>query len=201
MNRTLRNLLLVIGGVTALVLGVFVYRSPDPGYAVQEWLDHSHFSEYDDMIIGAGRRYRVDPMLLKAIVWRESKFSPRMVGTSGERGLMQIMEPTAKDWARIEKIETFEPTDLFDPKTNLDAGAWYVARSLERWKSKDDPIPFVLAEYNAGRKRVDRWIAETGHGQNATAEDLLKQMDFPSTRQYIDDVVGRYRFYKQRGRL
>jgi soluble lytic murein transglycosylase-like protein len=59
----------------------------------------------------------------------------------------------------------------------------------------------VLAEYNAGRKRVDKWIARTGQGDKATAEDFLDRMDFPSTRQYIDDVINRYHFYQQRGRL
>ena len=99
------------------------------------------------------------------------------------------------------KIETFVPTDLFDAKTNLDVGAWYFKKALDRWKGKANPIPFALAEYNAGRSRVDRWVTATGLGEVAEAADLLKAMDFPSTRRYIDDITARYRFYKERGRL
>ena len=123
-------------------------------------------------------KHGVDPLLIKAIVWRESAFQTEKVGTSGERGLMQVGEAAARDWAKAQKIETFVPTDLFDPKTNLDAGAWYFKKALDRWKQKADPVPFALAEYNAGHGRVERWIADTGRGDEATAADLLQRHRF-----------------------
>ncbi len=120
-----------------------------------------------------------------------------MLGSVGERGLMQVGEAAAKDWVNAEKIETFMPTDLFDPKTNLEVGTWYFKKALDRWKQKDDPVPFALAEYNAGRANVNRWITESGRGEEAAARDLLLAIDFPTTRRYIDDIVARYRFYQQ----
>jgi soluble lytic murein transglycosylase len=140
-------------------------------------------------------------MLVKAIIWRESRFHPEKVGTSGERGLMQVMEPAAADWVKAEKIETFQPTDLFDPKTNMEVGVWYFARAMERWKDRDNPIPFALAEYNAGRSRADRWVAATNLGDKAEAADFIQAIDFPTTRSYVEEITRRYQFYRDRGRL
>ena len=58
-----------------------------------------------------------------------------------------------------------------------------------------------LAEYNAGRKRVDRWAAQARHGDKVTAAEFLATMDFPGTRQYIEDIMERYHFYQRRGHL
>lgn len=201
MTRPLRTLLLVAVAAALAGLGLTLLRSADPWYTVQEWLNGPRYSQYDTLIQDAGRKYGVDPLLIKAIVWRESKFRPDLVGTSGERGLMQVGEPAARDWARMKKIETFTPTDLFDPKVNLEVGVWYLAKAAEHWKDKADPIPFTLAEYNAGKTRVDRWIKESGKPADATAEDLMRWIDFPTTKQYIADIVERRSSYARRGRM
>ena len=111
---------------------------------------------------------QVDPMLIKAIIWRESSFHPEKVGTKGERGLMQITILAANEWAKAQKIQTFKATDLFDPKTNIEAGTWYFKQAYQRWSGKNDPIIFALAEYNAGHSNVMRWVASTN--MPATAE-------------------------------
>ena len=187
-------ILLVFAALTAV--GLVLWTAPDPEYKLQSWLAMGRFSAYDAMIADAARKHGLDPLLVKAMVWRESAFDPSKVGTSGERGLMQVGEAAAQDWAAAEKIETFVPTDLFDAKTNLDAGTWYFKKGLERWKHKADPVPFALADYNAGHARVERWIAETNRGDEASAENLLRAIDFPTTRKYIEDITARQRFYR-----
>ncbi|HEY2341397.1 MAG TPA: lytic transglycosylase domain-containing protein [Chthoniobacteraceae bacterium] len=201
MIRFLRISALVLVFAALCAASVLLWLSPDPYYAIQEWMHGSRFYSYDSLIVAAGKKYGVDPMLIKAIVWRESAFQPDKKGTSGERGLMQVGEAAARDWAHSEKIETFVPTDLFDPKTNLDAGVWYLRKALERAKGRDDAVPFALAEYNAGRRRVEGWLAKTQLNDAATAYDLERAIDFPSTRQYIEDITERRRFYQKRGRL
>ncbi|MEA3189174.1 MAG: soluble lytic murein transglycosylase, partial [Chthoniobacter sp.] len=104
-------------------------------------------------------------------------------------------------WAKQNKIETFVPTDLFAPKTNLEAGTWYLKQALQRWAQKDDPMVFALAEYNAGLRRVDKWVGDSNMGQRATGADLHDNIGFPMTKNYVDSILARYRFYKQRGRL
>ena len=174
-----------------------LYRSDDPLYTVADWLSRGRFECYDAMIADAARKNGVDPLLLKAVVWRESEFHPHKTGTSGERGLMQVREAAANDWARAHKVETFTPTDLFSPRMNLEIGAWYLKQALNHWAAKDDPIPFALAEYNAGRTRVDRWIAQTHLGADATAADLRTHIDFPGTHAYVEAILKRYAFYRQ----
>ncbi len=189
-------LLLLLAALTAA--GLLLWTDADPEYRLQSWLALGRYSDYDALIADAARKHGLDPLLVKAIVWRESGFEPSKVGTSGERGLMQVGEAAAQDWAKAEKIETFVPTDLFDAKTNLEVGTWYFKKALERWKQKANPVPFALAEYNAGRVRVDRWIADTTRGDDASAEQLIHVIDFPTTRKYIEDIIARQRSYAER---
>jgi soluble lytic murein transglycosylase len=197
MVRFLKRLVLTLV-LAALVAGGFVlWKSDDPSYTFFSWFAGSRYTRYDQIINDLSKKHGLDPLLIKAIVWRESAFHTDKVGTVGERGLMQVGEAAAKDWAAAEKIETFMPTDLFDPKTNLEVGTWYFKKALDRWKQKEDPLPFALAEYNAGRQRVERWVAQTGRGTDTTSVDLMATIDFPTTRKYVEDIVGRYRSYQR----
>jgi len=171
-------------------LAVVLWRSGDPAYRMQELLALGRYSEHDDLIARAAKKYGVDPLLVKAIVWRESRFSTTKIGAARERGLMQVGEAAARDWAAAHKIEVFVFADLFDAKTNLEAGAWYLSRALEHWKDREDPVPFALAEYNAGRSRVEKWAANA-----KTAGDMLRAAAGSGTRQYVDDVIRRYQHF------
>ena len=201
MSGFLKRLLLILALAALTAAGVLLWQSGDAVYTLQSWRGGTRFWDYDALIADTAAKHGLDPLLLKAIVWRESMFHTDKIGTSGERGLMQVGDAAARDWAKAVKIETFVPTDLFDAKTNLEVGAWYFKKALDRWKAKANPIPFALAEYNAGRSRVDRWIAESGRGDAAQEADLLSAMDFPTTRRYIEDIMARHRFYQQRGRM
>lgn len=186
----------VVGLVGAIV---WIRGNPAADYAVQEFFLGSRFSKYDALIAQAADRNGVSPSLVKAVVWRESRFLPEKSGAHGERGLMQVTEPAATDWVRAENIQVFVPADLFDPKTNIDVGTWYLARALRHWSGKDDPVPFALAEYNAGRTRVKRWERDSSEVGEPTAAGLREAMDFPTTRHYISTILGRYRAYLARG--
>jgi soluble lytic murein transglycosylase len=188
-------LVIVLGAVAAVIFWKVV---EDPEYRVQEIVFAERFGRYDDLIRQSSKRYSVPPELIKAVIWRESRFHPDKTGQHGERGLMQITEGAASDWARVEKIEAFVPTNLFDPKVNIDAGAWYLKKALDHWAAKDDPVPFALAEYNAGRTRVKRWVNDSGLGETAGAGDLQTAMDFPATKSYIAAIIARQDFYERR---
>jgi soluble lytic murein transglycosylase len=136
-------------------------------------------------------------MLVKALVWRESRFDRDKVGTAGERGLMQVSPKAANEWARESKVANFNLEQLFDPKTNLEAGSWYLRRAVEHWQNESEPLPFALAEYNAGASRAQRWVGADG----ITTSEFLGNIDFPGTRQYVKSILDRYAFYKRRGRM
>lgn len=197
--RFLVNLLLVLALAALAASGLHIGTSPDPLYSAQELMACGRYSGYDGLIAEAARKSGVDAALVKAVVWRESAFHPDKMGAAGERGLMQVGEAAATDWARAQKIETFVPPDLFEPRTNLEAGTWYLKRALEKWKERGDAVPFALAEYNAGASRVERWITASGFGAKADSRDLLNAMDFPGTRRYVEEIVERAKFYRERG--
>jgi len=193
---------LVLCLLLALAAG-FAYlalRSGDPVYTVYEWISPARFQQYDRLIRTVAAEHHLDPMLVKAVVWRESRFDPQKYGSARERGLMQVSEKAANEWARENKIDNFHVERLFDPKTNLEAGAWYLHRAFEHWGNQPDAMPFALAEYNAGASRAQRW----GGGDGAPAmpaRAFLNNINFPGTRKYVDSVIARYQFYKRRGRM
>jgi len=201
MFRLVRNVLVVfvLAGLTAGA--IFVCTSPDPLYAFQELIGFPRYHRYDPLIRQVGLKYGVDPMLIKAVIWRESAFRPEKVGKNGERGLMQVMDAAATDWARQNKRPTFVPTDLFSPLVNIEAGTWYLKKGLQHYATKDDPVTFALAEYNAGKSRVNKWVDDTNQGSSVTAGDLRDSISFPGTRGYVDAIIDRYRFYKRQGHL
>jgi len=180
--------------------GLLALRSGDPLYTLFEWISPARFQQYDRLITAVAAEHHLDPMLVKAVVWRESRFDPQKFGSAGERGLMQVTDKAANEWARETKVDNFRVEELFDPKTNLEAGSWYLHRAIQHWEQHSDPIPFALAEYNAGASRVQRWA-----GGDATdtisVKDFLAKIDIRGTRNYVDQVMGRYHFYKRRGRM
>jgi len=200
MFRWVRKFLLVVLLAAAVGAALTFFFSGDPIYTLQELAAYGRFHRFDSEITEAANKYNIDPMLLKAVVWRESAFQPGKVGRDGERGLMQVMEGAAKDWAKSQKNDTFDPADLFEPKTNIEVGAWYLSQSLKRYSGKDDPIPFALAEYNAGRQRMNRWIGDNNLHE-ATATEFQKNISFPGTQSYIQAIVNRYAYYKARSHM
>ncbi len=192
-KRNLSWLLIALLCAANVSLAVVLWRSGDPAYRMQELLAFGRYSEHDDLIARAAKKYGVDPLLVKSVVWRESRFTTTKIGGAGERGLMQVGEAAARDWATARKIEVFVFADLFDAKTNLDAGTWYLSRALEHWKDREDPLPYALAEYNAGHSRVEKWAANA-----EDAREMLQASPATGTRQYVDEVIRRYRRYLAR---
>src|SRR6266481_6989320 len=157
MTQMIQILFKLILCVLMAIAAAFAYvavKSGDPLYAFYDWMSPARFHQYDRLIRSVALEHQLDPMLVKAVVWRESRFDPGKYGTHGERGLMQVTEKAANEWARENKIADFHVDRLFDPKTNLEAGTWYLHRAIEHWKQEPDPIPFALAEYNAGASRA-----------------------------------------------
>ena len=102
MIRFCKRLVAVLVFAALAAAGLVLWTAPDPAYKAQSWLALGRFSTYDTMIADAARKRGLDPLLVRAMVWRESAFDPTKIGTSGERGLMQVGEAAAQDWAEAE---------------------------------------------------------------------------------------------------
>ena len=159
------------------------------------WFFYLHWREHsqDAVIRAAAARYGLDGALVKAVVWRESWFDPAARGKAGEIGLMQIREPAAREWAEAEHLAGFHHEHILDPGSNTLAGAWYLAKLLRRYPHADDPLPYALADYNAGRGHVLRW---NGGAAATNSQAFLAQMTFPGTRRYIEAITQRRERYR-----
>jgi soluble lytic murein transglycosylase len=115
--------------------------------------------EYESIVAGHARNYDLDPALLAAVIYQESKFDADARSPSGAIGLMQLLPETAKGIALRTGGSRFRVDDLYDPELNVRYGAWYLRHLLEKY----DDLELALAAYNGGQGNVDRGIryAET----------------------------------------
>lgn len=127
-------------------------------------------SSYDQDILRIGRRYQVDPTLIKAIIRAESDFDHRAVSRRGALGLMQLMPDTARE------LHVANP---FNPQQNIDGGTRYIRQMLDSFNGN---LTLSLAAYNAGPGLVTR----TGGVP-----------DIPETQQYVTKVMRQYKDYKR----
>jgi soluble lytic murein transglycosylase len=142
---------------------------------------------FDGLIREVAAQYELDPELVRAVVWQESRFNPLAVGSRGEIGLMQVTREAAVEWAAAQGRTTPELAELFVPTVNLHVGTWYLARALAYWAQyQENPLPYALAEYNAGRRNVSRWAEGT------SATNFHQRIGYPSTRRYVTAVLERY---------
>lgn len=152
------------------------------------WATSRREHQHDGVIRAAAHRYGVDPALVKAVVWRESRFDARARGRAGEIGLMQLTDAAAQEWAESEGVYPLPEGHLFSPHTNTLAGTWYLRKLLLRYAQADQPEVFALADYNAGRGNVLRWAK----GESATNGAAFHAgIRFPSTQAYVSAVLER----------
>ena len=162
-------------------------------FAYLWWAGNKKERQYDKIIQNAAIEFNVDFALIKAVIWQESRFNEKAIGQAGEIGLMQLMELAAFEWADKKAIEDFEHSHVFDPNTNILAGTYYLKTRIARYKHTDNPLPFALADYNAGRANVLRWAKDTARTNSA---NFIKNIDFPGTRKYINQVSTRREQYR-----
>jgi soluble lytic murein transglycosylase len=175
---------LVTALLAAFLIAVFVHQQ-----------ESHQASLFDEWIVEAARQWNVDPHLIKAVIWRESQFNPRKIGGAQERGLMQVTPTAGREYAVAVGLRRFREQDLSDPRTGIMAGAWYLSRALARWEDRDNPVPFALAEYNAGRSRALRW-ATAPADRKLTAAEFIAAISYPSTKDYVTDILTRYEEYR-----
>ncbi len=193
MRRWARWLVLGLPALGLAGAGVAIFAAPDPSYRLATWMALGRYASHDDTLRRVSAAARVDPLLLKAMAWKQSAFDAGKLGAEGRRGLLQISEAQGRAWAAAERVETFMFTDLFDADTNLRTGAWVLARATAFGKDFDSPEQYALVEFKAGRERAAEW----GKGSSKTAE-LLRHAD-DETRGFVQAVMSRRDFYRANG--
>jgi soluble lytic murein transglycosylase len=158
------------------------------------WWRERREHRFDAEIQKAAAAYNLDPALIKAVIWKESRFRPDVKGTKEEYGLMQIQDVAAHEWAEAARITNFVHEHTWDPTTNILAGSFYLSKLLKRYRTQDNPIPYALADYNAGRSHVLRWRKGAALTNSAA---FIAQIDYPTTRDYIQSVMEHQTKYQR----
>lgn len=155
-----------------------------------------NISKYDDLFKDASRKYKVDCTLIKATMFAESRGNPKIRSGSGAVGLMQLMPRTARVMGY--------PSNLTDPRTNIMAGASYMAHLKDKacYEKPVNPVcdvtkdvKYRLAAYNGGPK-----CNQPGDGSCAvrTAWECLYYDAYGQTRSYVNKVKANYQELKKK---
>ncbi len=131
----------------------------------------------------------LDPALIAAVIYAESKFEPRP-SSAGAQGLMQILPATAYYLAHLSGGSRFTASDLATPRINVAYGSYYLRYLLDHYHGNE---MLAVAAYNGGLANVDRWVARAdGEGGHLTSAKI----PFPETREYVQRVLGAQRAYR-----
>src|SRR6201995_3741630 len=126
-----------------------------------------------------GAQKRLDPALIAAVIYADSKFEPGK-SSAGAEGLMQILPETAYFIAHLTGGSAFTASDLATPSINLAYGSYYLRYLLDHY---DGDEMLAVAAYNAGLANVDRWVAQA-RAEGGTLS--VNQIPFPETRAYVE---------------
>lgn len=137
--------------------------------------------EYEHILRVHGQNHDLDPALLAAVVYVESRFDPNARSGAGAIGLMQLLPDTAMGIALRTGGGSFVVADLEDPEINVRYGSWYLHHLRDRYGRMD----LALAAYHAGPGNVDEW-RRAGAG-----------IAFPETRDYVRRVTELERIYSR----
>jgi soluble lytic murein transglycosylase len=137
---------------------------------------------HDDIIRQQAREKRLDPALVAAVIYEESKFVDQ-TSHAGARGLMQITPETARFIARRSGGTAFVQEDLATPQINIAYGTYYLRYLIDRYQGDET---LAVAAYNAGETNVSGWIRDAGGIEDFSVESHIP---FPETREYVNGVL------------
>jgi soluble lytic murein transglycosylase len=142
-----------------------------------------------DVIRKQAAAKRLDPALIAAVIYAESKFAPR-ASSAGAQGLMQILPETAYYIAHLSGGSQFTASDLATPSINVAYGSYYLRYLLDHYENNE---MLAVAAYNGGLANVDRWVARA----RANGGDLtVSAIPFSETRAYVQRVLGAQQEYR-----
>jgi membrane-bound lytic murein transglycosylase F len=165
-------------------------RSVDRSFSEFSSVQGEKLSPFDDAIQETAENIGWDWKLLAALIYQESKFDPNVESWAGAKGLMQMMEPTARE---------FGASNLFDPKQSLKAGGnyinWLQKNLTKNIKDSIERQKFVLAAYNVGIGHTQDAIRLTKkYGSDPTKWEgnVEKYLLLKSQKKYYTDPVVKY---------
>ncbi|MEO0290095.1 MAG: lytic transglycosylase domain-containing protein [candidate division WOR-3 bacterium] len=135
---------------------------------------------YREKVLEASKKYNLEPALIYAVMRRESLFDSLAISPKGAKGLMQIMEETAK---KIYKNNF----NLFKIKDNIEIGSKYLSTLIDSFG-----LYYGICAYNAGENAVKEWMKIIPKNEISIFFDI----PYRETRNYLLNVLSDYLVYK-----
>ena len=188
-NKKKPNKLLIF----IIVILIFVMILLGPLEAGTKLMKVMYSKKYENLIEMYSEKYQVDSNLIFAIVKAESNFNVSAVSSKGAKGLMQLMEDTAKDVAK--KTDSKIDLDTIGEKllhadTNIELGTKYISTLLKKYNN----TALALTAYNAGIGTVDNWIEKGIIKENG--EDI-QNIPYKETNNYVRKILRDYKIYQK----
>ncbi len=142
---------------------------PDPALASFSPEEQERIAAVAPLVEEAAAKHRVDPSLIYAVIWVESRFDPSATSSAGARGLMQLMPATAAGLAK--ELGVARPR-IADPHFNVSAGTYYLARLEKRFEGD---TKLAIAAYHAGSGNVSKW-QKAGQPHPAWSQDYVDKV-------------------------
>lgn len=155
-------------------------------YGMKKYIYPYKYAEYVEKY---SDEYNLDPLLVLSVIKAESKFKQDSTSSKGAKGLMQIMDSTGQWISTHVEINYFLPHMLYDPKTNIEMGCWYLNNLIEQFGDVDT----ALAAYNAGSGNVSEWLEDSEYSKDG---ETLYNIPFAETKKYVDRIKVNYKMYK-----
>lgn len=181
-----------IATIIAIVVGIS-YGAIVKAFNVPEKIMKKIYpKKYSEHVETYSEEYDVDPLLVYAVIKVESNFNNDVVSKSNAKGLMQLMDSTAKEISTDKINDTsFECSMLFDAETNIKIGVKYLSELLDKYNGN---IYVALAAYNAGIGNVDNWIE---HGIIKADGSDIENIPYKETNNYVRKIVRDYGIYQK----
>jgi soluble lytic murein transglycosylase len=138
--------------------------------------------KHEDIIRQQSREKNLDPALVAAVIYEESKFRDQ-TSHAGAKGLMQVTPATAHFIARRSGGTAFTTEDLSTPQVNISYGTYYLRFLLDKYDGNET---LAIAAYNAGETNVDNWVRAAG---GKAGFDADQHIPFAETRHYVQGVL------------
>ena len=142
---------------------------------------------YWNEIVEAARSQGVDPILMLALMRRESRYDPSAISAVGAVGLFQIMPYTAAELGQGE----LDTPGLMEPGVNALLGAKVLSRTIQEFDGYFVP---AIAAYNAGEDRVGAWWKA---GRTLSDDLFIDTMPYGETRRFVREVLTNYFTYNR----
>ena len=178
---------------------------------------YSHISyplKYKQEIEDASTEFNIPAQLIASVINAESGFDKNAISNKGAVGLMQIMPSTAEwvvkkmladgganvNFSKLSKNKDFSTElynvadksgELFDVKTNIRIGTYYLTYLINKFSN----LETAICAFNAGEGTVANWLKNAEYSEDGAQ---LKKVPYKETKNYLEKVKLNLKIYEKK---